>query len=104
MVASLVVGEKYLAAAGDPFDRTPDALRRPQDQRVLGIGKVLGAKAAADVGGDEAYPIGGDVERARRKVAIGVNVLAGDVQREASPSPSGRDCRPASSRRTMPRS
>ena len=55
VVARLMVGEEDLAAAGDPFDRTADPLCRPRDQHMLGIDKILGAKAAADIGCDKPH-------------------------------------------------
>ena len=51
---------------------------------MLGVGEVLGAEAAADVGRDEAYIRGGDAQRARDVIAVDVDVLAGDVQRVAA--------------------
>ena len=83
MVAGLVVGQEDLAAAGDPFHRPTDPLCRPQDQRVLGVGEVLGAEAAADIRGDEAHAAREHAQGACRQVAVGVDVLAGDVQRVA---------------------
>ena len=56
VAAALVIGEKDLAAAGDPFDRAADPLRRPRDQHVLGIDEILRAEPAADIGRDEAHP------------------------------------------------
>ena len=51
---------------------------------MLGIGEVLGAEAAADIGRDEAHIRGRDAERAGDVVAVDVDVLAGDVQRVAA--------------------
>ena len=75
VVARLVVGEKDLAARGDPFHRPADPPCRPQHQRVLGVGKILGAEAAADIGRDEAHRGRRHAERARRVVAVAVDVL-----------------------------
>ena len=51
---------------------------------MLGVGEVLGAEAAADIGRDEAHIRGGDAQRARDVIAVDVDVLAGDVQRVAA--------------------
>jgi hypothetical protein len=60
MVAGLMIGEQNLAAGRDPFDWPADAPRCPQDQHMLGIDEVLGAKAAADIGRDKAHRRGRD--------------------------------------------
>ena len=47
---------------------------------MLGIGEVLGAKAAADVGCDEAQTFGGHIQHARDGIAVAVQALAGDMR------------------------
>ena len=76
LVAGLMVGEKDLAAAGDPLDRAADPPGRPQHQHVLGIDEVLGAKAAADIGRHKPHRGRGHPERAGGMVAGGVDALA----------------------------
>ena len=51
---------------------------------MLGIGEVLGAEAAADVGRDEAHVLRLDAQRARHMVAVDVDVLARGVERVAA--------------------
>ncbi len=79
VVARLMVGKQDLATGGDPFDRAPDPLCRPRDQHVLGIDEVLGAKAAADIGGDKPHRPRRHPERARRVIAGIVDALRRDV-------------------------
>jgi hypothetical protein len=83
-IARRMVGQEHLAAGGDPFHRPADPPRRPGDQDVLGIDEVLGAEAAADIGRDEAHVFRLDAEAAGGVVAVGVDALAGDVQRVAA--------------------
>ena len=99
VAAALVIGEKNLAAAGDPFDRTADPLRRPRDQHVLGIDEILRAEPAADIGRDKAQPRRLDAERARQPRR---GSRAGSGPRHArcsgrSPGHTGRQCRAAPS-------
>src|SRR5215212_2993092 len=49
LVAALHVADEAFAAIGNPFDRAAEAARGPQHKRLLRIGDVLGAEAAADV-------------------------------------------------------
>ena len=51
---------------------------------MLGVGEILGAEPAADIGRDEPHIGGRHAERARRRVAVAVDVLAGDMQRVAA--------------------
>src|SRR5579863_2804160 len=53
---------------------------------MLGVGEVLRAEAATDIGGDEADIGWRNAEMARGGVAVAVDVLAGDVQRIAAVS------------------
>ena len=80
MIARLMIADEHLAPAGDPFHRPAASFRRPWDQRLLGIGEILGAEAAADIGCDEAQSLGRHVQHARDGVAIAVQALAGDVR------------------------
>ena len=67
------------------FTGRPMRLRAPTaTSDVLGIGEVLGAEAAADIGRDEAHVLGLDAERAGDVVAVDVDVLARDVERVAA--------------------
>ena len=80
VAATLVVGEKDLAAASDPFDRTTDPFRRPRDQDVLGIDEILRAEPAADIGRDKTQPGRLDPESAGRRVAGRVQALGRDMR------------------------
>ncbi len=51
---------------------------------MLGIDEILGAEAAADIGRDEAHGSRLDAEAAGGVVSVGVDALAGDVQRVAA--------------------
>jgi hypothetical protein len=84
VVPSLVVGKKNLAAAGNPFDRTADPLRRPRDQDVLGIDEIFGAETAADIGRDEPHLRRFDAEGAGGMVTGRVDALRGDMGRVAA--------------------
>ena len=84
VVASLMVRHEALAACRDPFHRAPDATRRPQDQRMLGVGEILRAEPAADIRRDEPHVGGRHAQRAGGRVAVAVDVLAGDMQRVAA--------------------
>ena len=81
MVAGLMVGEKNLAAGGDPLDRPADALGRPQDQHMLGVDEILGAEPAADIGRNEPYCRRRHAQHPGGVVARGVDALARDVRR-----------------------
>ncbi len=63
MIARLVVGHEPLAARGDPLHRPPDTFRRPQDQRMFGVGEVLRAEPAADIRRDETHRRGRNAQR-----------------------------------------
>ena len=83
-VARGMVGQEHFAAARDPFHRPADPARCPQDQRVLDVGEVLGAEAAAHVGCHEPHVLRLHAQRAGHEVAVDVDVLAGDVERVAA--------------------
>ncbi len=61
VAAGIVAGEGLVPLAG-PFDRSADLLRRPGDQRELGIEGVAGAEIAADLVGDHPHLVGVDAE------------------------------------------
>jgi hypothetical protein len=82
-VSGGVIAQEDLAAAGDPLYRPADAAGGPQKQHVLYISEVLGAKAAANVVGDEAHILRLSVERQCDMVAVDVDVLARDMERIA---------------------
>ena len=65
------------------FTGRPTRFAAHRISAILGISEVLGAEAAADIGGDEAHRVRRHAQRARRQVAVAVDVLAGDVQRVA---------------------
>jgi len=50
MIPRLMIADEYFGAAGDPLHRPAATFRGPGDQRLLGIGEVFGAEAAADIG------------------------------------------------------
>jgi hypothetical protein len=50
----VLVGHETFAAIRRPLHRAPDALRRPQDEHVLGIHAAAHAEAAADLAGHDA--------------------------------------------------
>jgi len=83
LVTGVMLGEKAFAAGRDPLHRPTDAPGGPQDQHMLGVNEVLGAKAAADVGRDEPHLRRRRSERLGGVVAIAMDVLAGDMQRVA---------------------
>src|ERR1051325_7448830 len=80
MAAALMIGEKDLGAAGDPFDRTADTLCDPRDQDVFGVDEILRAEPAADIGRDKAQTRWLDPEYARRRIAGRVQALGRDVR------------------------
>ena len=51
---------------------------------MLGVGEVLGAEAAADIGGHEAHVLRLDTQAACHVIAVDMDVLAGDLQRVAA--------------------
>ena len=81
MVACLVVGEKALGVGRYPFHRSADTLRRPQNQCLLGIGVVLGAKAAANIRSDEPHGRGRHSQSPGNVVAVDMKILARHMQR-----------------------
>ena len=81
MITRLMVGEETFAAGGDPFDRAADALRRPEDQHMLGINEVLGTEAAADIRRDKSHRTGRHTQRTRSIVARRMNALARNIGR-----------------------
>ena len=54
VIAALIVGDETFRAILLPFHRPPDLAARPDHQRLLGIDEGLHAKAAADIGRDQA--------------------------------------------------
>src|SRR6202042_2276268 len=54
VVAALIVGDETFRAVLLPFHRPRDLAARPDHERVLGINEGLHAKAAADIGRDQA--------------------------------------------------
>ncbi len=80
-VAAMIIAGERFRTRGDPFDRPAAAPRRPQHQRVLGIGIGLHPEAAAHIGRDHAQPGLGDVQnRGREHRAHAVRVLRGGVK------------------------
>ena len=76
VVPRVLVGEDRLAPLARPLDGPAKLARRPQHQLVLGILPALGAEGAADVAGDDADPVLGDLEDAAGQgVADAVRVL-----------------------------
>src|SRR5262249_38494240 len=96
VVSRVLVGGDGLAPLARPLDRPPDFSRGPEYQAVLGILPTLGAEAAADVAGDDAHLMLGDLEDVageRRPDAVWVlhvrvervAILAGIVDAERAP-------------------
>jgi hypothetical protein len=84
LVARLHVAQTGLHAAGDPTHRAAEPARRPQHQHGLGIERVLGAEAAADVARDRAHAIAFDMEDVLRdRPPDGLRLAGGAIQREA---------------------
>jgi hypothetical protein len=54
VVAPLIVGEKTLAAGGDPVDGTAELACRNHQRRIFRIDRRLQAEAAADIVGEHA--------------------------------------------------
>ena len=76
VVPRVLVGEDRLAPLARPLDGPAKLARRPQHQLVLGILPALGAEGAADVAGDDADPVLGDLEDAAGQgVADAMRVL-----------------------------
>jgi len=50
MATRLVIGEEDLAALRRPFDRAAELSRKPEHERLLGIGRALCAEATAQSG------------------------------------------------------
>ena len=62
IVAPLRVAEEMLGAVRQPANRTPEPLRRFEDERIFAIHDGLGAEAAADVIGDDAQFVRRDLQ------------------------------------------
>ena len=83
VIAAVRVGEKRLAALGDPFHRPADAARRPQRDDLLGVDEDFRAEAAAHVGRDHAQLVlGGHADEGGDDESRNVRVLAGVPQGE----------------------
>src|SRR6266581_8065657 len=76
----LVIAEKDLAAAGDPFDGPANPPRRPGDQHMLGVDEIFCTKTAADIGRDEAHKRWLDAQRGGGAIAGGVDALRRDIR------------------------
>ena len=82
VIAAVIVRRQAFAARRHPFDRPADAARRPQHERILGIGVGLHAEPAADIGRDHAQPGLVDAEHhAGQHGAHAVRVLRRGVER-----------------------
>ena len=79
-IAPGVVGEEGFRAVVGPFHRPADALRRPQDRRLLGIEIVAQPEAAADVGADEMDFLVGHAEAFCQHAARHVDALVAGNQ------------------------
>jgi hypothetical protein len=55
VVAALGIADEMIGPVRHPFDRTPQFARSERGERVLAIGKQLGAETAADVGADDPH-------------------------------------------------
>ncbi len=58
----MIVREEAFAALGDPFDRPAELARGVKRQRVLGRGHAFRAESAADIAGDDAEAVLGNLE------------------------------------------
>ena len=84
IVAAVAVGEEVLGALADPFDRLAQAFGGDRGERIFAIGKQLGAKAATDIGRDDAHLVRRQLhDVAGDDVADDVAALAADRQRVA---------------------
>ena len=84
VVARVLVGGNRLAPLAHPLDRAAELARGPQHQAVLGILPALGPERAADVAGDDADPMLGDLQDVgRERGADAVRVLDVGVERVA---------------------
>ena len=82
VIAAMRVGDEGFGALGGPFHRPVDLLRRPGDERFLGVVVDLRAEAAADVGRIDAQLVLGDLQHERaHQQADHVRVLARGVER-----------------------
>src|SRR5207245_9324163 len=80
VVARVLVGGNRLAPLAHPLDRAAELARGPQHQAVLGVLPALGPERAADVAGDDADPMLGDLQDGgRERGADAVRGLGGGV-------------------------
>jgi hypothetical protein len=78
------VGEKRLAAVGDPFDRPADFLRRPQAHHFFRVDEDFRAEAAADIGRDHPQLVlRRHADKSRDDQPRHVRILGGVPQGEA---------------------
>ena len=76
VVARMFIRQDGLAALAGPLDRASELSRCPWHQAVLGVLPTLGAETAADVVGDHADAVLGDLEDVLgQRVAHAVRVL-----------------------------
>ncbi len=82
-VASLVVGEKRLAALAGPLHRAAEASRRPRDQRELGKKTVARAEIPSGIAGHHAHRLFFDAENPRELALLPHHPAAARVKRVA---------------------
>ena len=83
-VAGLIVGDKGLAARGDPVDRTAHQLGGTQQRHIFRVARRLHAEATADVVGQHPDLIGRQAERAAELAAHARNALSAAAQGEGA--------------------
>ncbi len=103
-LAAVGVVHHALGARGDPLHRAAELLRRPHDEKIVGIGAALEAEAAADVRRDDADLVLRHMEDVADLHAHAVRVLRRRIERVlVGRAPhSRRSQRAAPSRRATP--
>jgi hypothetical protein len=80
----VLVGRDGVPSLALPLDGTAELPRRPEDQAVLRVLPALGPEAAADVAGDDADLVLGDLEDvAGQRVPDAMGILDVRVEGEA---------------------
>ena len=80
VVAALGGAGEILRPFADPCHRTAEVAGGMQQQHQFGIERVLDAKPAADIGGDDADAVGGLVEHAHELIADRMHAGGGEDQ------------------------
>ncbi len=82
-IAALVIAEESFAALARPFHRAADFFRSPHQHGMLRKHRILGAEIAADVAGNDADGLEGNVEDFRDLALLPNHAAAAGVKRVA---------------------